>query len=97
MCNCALSDLPNLPLKLRLMFLPCQKMIRTFPATVQVNFKVAQKDFSNIQPNQFKVVPEIEQTDINNAKRLHLILVEKPDFIRDEWITPTDVEFLIIK
>jgi len=71
--------------------------IRTFPPTVQVNFKVAQKDFSNIQPNQFKVVPEIAQTDLNSAKRLHLMLVEKPDFIRNEWITPTDVEFLIIK
>ncbi len=71
--------------------------IRTFPATVQVNFKVAQKDFSNIQPNQFKVIPEVGPTDINNAKRLHLILIEKPDFVRDEWITPTDVEFLIIK
>ncbi|MCB2208422.1 MAG: hypothetical protein KQH67_08990 [Bacteroidetes bacterium] len=71
--------------------------VRTFPSTVQVNFKVAQKDFSNIQSNQFKVIPDVGQTDLTSAKRLHLTLVEKPDFIRNEWITPTDVEFLIIK
>lgn len=71
--------------------------VRTFPSTVFVHFKVAQKDFSNIQPGQFKVVPEIDQVDINNVKRLHLVLKQKPYFIRDAWLTPTDVEFLIIK
>lgn len=71
--------------------------IRTFPSTVRVNFKVAQKDYSNIQSNQFKVVPEIDNINLNIAKRLHLKLIEKPEFIRNEWIVPTDVEFLIIK
>lgn len=74
-----------------------QENIRTFPANVSVYFKVAQKDFSNIQANQFKVVPETDLLDLNLAKRLHLRLVQKPDFIRDEWIAPADVEFLIIK
>ena len=71
--------------------------IRTFPSTVRINFKVAQKDFSNIQAKQFKIVPEIENIDLNEAKRLHLKIVEKPDFIRNEWIVPSDVEFLILK
>ena len=71
--------------------------IRTFPSTVLVHFKVAQKDFSNIQLSQFKVIPDTNQININNAKRLHLILDKKPDFISDEWLAPADVEFLIIK
>ena len=71
--------------------------IRTFPATVLVHFKVAQKDFSNIQISQFKVIPDTNQINISNAKRLHLILDKKPDFISDEWLAPADVEFLIIK
>jgi len=71
--------------------------IRTFPSVIRINFKVAQKDFSNIQAKQFKIIPEIENIDLNEAKRLRLKIVEKPDFIRNEWIVPTDVEFLIIK
>ncbi len=71
--------------------------IRTFPSSINVYFKVAQKDFSNIQASQFKVVTETELVDLNKAKRLHLQLVQKPDFIRNEWISPADVEFLIIK
>jgi hypothetical protein len=58
---------------------------------------VAQKDFSNIQASQFKIIPETKNINLNEVKRLHLKLVEKPDFIRDEWISPADVEFLIIK
>jgi len=71
--------------------------IRTFPSTIRINFKVAQKDFSNVQPKQFRIVPEIENIDLSEAKRLHLKIVEKPDFIRNEWIVPSDVEFLILK
>jgi len=71
--------------------------IRTFPSVIRINFQVAQKDFSNIQAKQFKIIPEIENIDLNEAKRLRLKIVEKPDFIRNEWIVPTDVEFLIIK
>jgi YbbR domain-containing protein len=73
------------------------KKIRTFPSKITVHFRVAQKDFSNIQASQFKVVPETRNINLNEVKRLHLKLVEKPDFIRDEWISPADVEFLIIK
>ncbi len=73
------------------------KKIRTFPSAIRINFKVAQKDFSNIKASQFRVVPETDNIDLNEVKRLHLKLIEKPDFIRDEWIVPADVEFLIIK
>ena len=71
--------------------------IRTFPSKITVHFRIAQKDFSNIQASQFKVVPETRNINLNEVKRLHLKLVEKPDFIKDEWIAPADVEFLIIK
>lgn len=74
-----------------------QQNIRTFPSSISVYFKVAQKDFSNIQVNQFNVTPDTALVDLNTAKRLHLRLAQKPDFIRDEWISPADVEFLIIK
>ena len=71
--------------------------IKTFPAIVKVNFKVAQKDYNNVQPNHFNVVPETAGIDLHKVQELHLFLEKKPDFIRNVWLNPTDVEFLIIK
>ena len=71
--------------------------VKSFPASVQVNFKIAQKDFNLAEMSQFKIVPITEGIDIHTADKLQLKLVRKPDFIRNEWIVPTEVEFLIIK
>ncbi len=73
------------------------KEIKTFPSTVKVNFKLAQKDFNNISASQFQVIPETEGLDLTTADKIHLKLARKPDFTRNEWIVPTDVEFLILK
>lgn len=71
--------------------------LKTFPAVARVNFKVAQKDFNNIESGQFRVIPEIGGISLHDVNMLHLTIAEKPDFIRNEWIVPADVEFLIIK
>ncbi len=71
--------------------------IKSFPAVAKVYFKVAQKDFNNIESGQFRVAPEIGGVSLHDVDKLHLTIEEKPDFIRNEWIVPADVEFLIIK
>lgn len=71
--------------------------IKSFPTHVRVNFKIAQKDFNLAEANQFHVVPVTEGVDLKTSDKLQLKLVRKPDFIRNEWIVPTEVEFLIIK
>lgn len=71
--------------------------IHSFPSTVKVYFKIAQKDFNNIQAGDFNVKPELKDVNLREAERLNLILTAKPDFIRNEWIVPTSVEFLITK
>jgi YbbR domain-containing protein len=71
--------------------------IKLFPKTVQVHFKVAQKDYNNVRTNQFEVIPDIQNIDIYTVDRLHLKLIKYPDFIRNLTLDPTDVEFLIIK
>ena len=78
-------------------FSEVNKEIKSFPATVIVNFKIAQKDFNNVESNQFHVVPELDDVDILTADKVHLKLVRKPEFTRNEWIVPSDVEYLIIK
>lgn len=71
--------------------------IKSFPSSVKVNFKIAQKDFNLAEASQFQVIPETEGVDIQKAEKLQLKLVRKPDFIRNDWIVPTEAEFLIIK
>jgi hypothetical protein len=71
--------------------------VKTFPSIVKVNFQVARKDFTLVQPGQFHVVPEIEGVDIQNTDRLHLKLIRQPEIIRNPWIVPADIEYLIIK
>lgn len=78
-------------------FSAVNKEIKSFPSTVTINFKIAQKDFNNVRPSQFHVVPELEGLDILSADKVHLKLVRKPGFTRNEWIVPADVEYLIIK
>jgi hypothetical protein len=71
--------------------------IQSFPSTVKVYFKIAQKDFNNIQAGDFNVKPELADVDLREVDRLNLKLTAKPGFIRNEWIVPTSVEFLITK
>jgi YbbR-like protein len=71
--------------------------IQSFPSSVKVYFKVAQKDFNNVQAGGFNVQPEISGINLQDVDRLHLVLTKKPEFVRNERIVPTYVEFLITK
>lgn len=71
--------------------------IAIFPKTVKVSFKIAQKDFNNINPSLFIVTTETEGVDLNTVNKLKLKITKKPAYIRDEWLAPAEVEFLIIK
>lgn len=71
--------------------------IQSFPSTVKVYFKIAQKDFNNIQAGDFNIKPELKDVDLREVDRLNLRLTAKPAYVRNEWIVPTSVEFLITK
>jgi hypothetical protein len=71
--------------------------ITIFPKTVKVSFKIAQKDFNNVSPNLFVIIPDTEGIDLNKVNKLKLKIIKKPAFVHDEWLAPSEVEFLIIK
>lgn len=71
--------------------------ITIFPKTVRVSFKIAQKDFNHVRSSLFAIQPVTASIDLNTVNKLKLDMTKKPSFIRDEWMTPTEVEFLIIK
>ncbi len=74
-----------------------QYNIKTFPSQVLVYFKVAQKDFNEVRPHQFNIIPVVDNLDIVHAKKLPLKIYQHPDFVRNIRIVPSEVEFLIIK
>jgi len=71
--------------------------VKTFPSQVTVYYKVAQKDFNDVRPHQFNIIPVIDDLNITNAKKLPLRIENHSDFARNIRIVPTEVEFLIIK
>ncbi len=83
----------EIPIDLSSMEVP----IRTFPGTVKVYCKVAQKDFNTIQEAMFRVSPIPYQSKITEIDKLRLHLETKPDFVRNVRIVPSEVEFLILK
>jgi hypothetical protein len=71
--------------------------IKTFPSTVKIYYKVAQKDFNKIQPIQFNLVFDSKGVKLNEATKLHLLLDKQPQNISNVRLEPADVEFLIVK
>ena len=71
--------------------------ITIFPKTVKLSFKIAQKDFNTVTPDYFSVSPETDGIDLNKVSKLKLKISKKPTQTLDERLTPSEVEFLIIK
>ncbi len=72
-------------------------VIRSFPSTVKVIYKVAQKDFNMVQSGQFSVVADFAGVNLKEAKKVHLMLERMPANVSNVRIVPADVEFLIVK
>lgn len=71
--------------------------IKTFPSQVTVYYKVAQKDFNEVLPHQFNIIPIVDELNVIHAKKLPLKIDKQSDFVRNVRIVPNEVEFLIIK
>ncbi len=70
--------------------------IRTFPATVTINFNVFIRDYEKVHPGQFKVVPDIKNIDLRTVKKLRLQMISQPKDISNARIVPPEVEFIIV-
>lgn len=71
--------------------------IKTFPSSVKVFYKVAQKDFNLIQAAQFNVVTDLQGVKLKEVAKLHLILDRYPNNVSNIRLVPADAEFLILK
>ena len=85
----------NLPFKI--INLPRNVIISTYPKEVKVIYQVALKDYSKIPENAFRVQVDYKQTMDNNLDYLIPELVEKPEIVTNVKIVPNKIEFLIKK
>ena len=85
----------NLPFKV--INLPRNVIISTYPKEVKVVYQVALKDYNKIPENSFRVQCDYKQTEENNLDYLIPKLLDKPEIITNVKIIPNKIEFLIKK
>lgn len=71
--------------------------IKTFPTHVKVVYKVAQKDFTRVQASQFSVLAITRGVNLKDVMKLHLTLEKSPVSVSNVRLTPSEVEFVIVK
>ena len=81
----------------RVINLPKNVIISTYPKEVKVVYQVALKDYNKIPENSFRIHCDYKQTEDNNLDYLIPKLVEKPELISNVKIIPNKIEFLIKK
>ena len=74
---------------------PAGKVLRTFPAKVQVYFQVGLKNFSSVSESDFQI--EVSYDDVMNSKsdQVPLKLKNSPAHVGHVRIVPSSVDFLI--
>lgn len=85
----------SLPFKI--INLPRNVIISTYPKEVKVVYQVALKDYNKIPENSFRIQCDYKQTEDNNLDYLIPKLVDKPEIITNVKIVPNKIEFLIKK
>lgn len=73
---------------------PATKTLRTFPSTVQVNYRVPEKDKNTLNTDEFKVILTYEELIDNKTGRCNPRLNSQPKGVIDAHIQTEDVSFL---
>jgi len=71
--------------------------VRLIPSKINVTVLVSLKNYSNITPNSFEAIVNLENWKENKVKTLPVILTQFPDFCRIVKISPQNVDFIITK
>lgn len=74
---------------------PANKMLRTFPAKVQVTFQVGLKRFKSVSADEFFIGVTYEDVLRNKDGKLPLMVKSFPDYVSHIRIAPASVEYLI--
>lgn len=74
---------------------PASKVLRTFPAKVNITFQVGMGLYRRITADDFVLVVNYEDLQGGNVSRCHLALKSVPEGVRNAHISPQDVDYVI--
>ena len=74
---------------------PAGKVLRTFPAKVQVYFQVGLKNFSSVSAEDFKIEVSYNDVQESHSDQIPLRLKNSPEHVGHVRIVPSSVDFLI--
>lgn len=77
--------------------LPEDYIISTFPKEIKVVYQVPLKYYNNITENSFEIICDYKETADNNLDYLIPKIIEKPDILFDVKVVPNKIEFLVKK
>ncbi len=83
----------NLPFKI--INLPKNYIISTYPKEVKIVYQVALKDYNKISKNSFIIQCDYRHTEKNNLEYLIPSIVDMPEILFDVKLIPNQIEFLI--
>jgi hypothetical protein len=73
-------------------------ILRIFPKNVSVNYIVGISQFNTIQADQFKIIADFTDVDINNsANTVPLRILQQPQSVRNVSFSPKSARFFILK
>jgi hypothetical protein len=84
----------QLPVPVDLPDSPADKKIKLFPAKVKVIFKVSLSRFSEIKPEDFKLIVTYNEI-VQGKQKLKVFIESTPPFLYDLKIVPEELEYLI--
>ena len=82
-------------LQFKVINLPRNQIISTFPKEVKVVYQVALKDYNKITENSFVIQCDYRETIDNNLEYLVPKIIEKPNILFDVKIIPNKIEYLM--
>ena len=77
--------------------LPKNYIISTFPKEVKIVYQVAIKDYNKITKNSFVIQCDFKHTEKNNLEYLIPEIVDMPEILFDVKLIPNKIEFLVKK
>ena len=74
---------------------PATKVLRTFPASVNITFQVGMSQYRNITADNFVIVLHYEDLLLSSSSHYRLSLKSLPPGVRNARISPEEVEYVI--
>ena len=74
---------------------PEDKVLRTFPSKVQVNFQVGLREFKSVTADDFSVVVDYQTLETEKSDKCKPVLMQSPANVNYARISPKEIDYII--